>query len=95
MQLGASVDSVLSDAVTHVVSASNQTDKVHWARKRGCHVVSPGWLHAAGMSLCQCCTLVLNAWLKFCSEKAQHVHELGPLYPSMRAYPSYACFVCL
>ena len=48
MQLGATVASATSDAVTHVVSGSDQTDKVHWARKQGRHVVSTGWLNAAG-----------------------------------------------
>ena len=38
-----------SPQVTHVVSGSTQTDKVHWAREQGRHLVSPGWLHAAGI----------------------------------------------
>ena len=49
MQLGATVASATSDAVTHVVAGSNETDKAHWARRQGRHLVSPGWLHAAGI----------------------------------------------
>ena len=49
LQLGATVALSTSPEVTHVVSGSTQTDKVHWAREQGRHLVSPGWLHAAGL----------------------------------------------
>ena len=56
LQLGATVALSTSPEVTHVVSGSTQTDKVHWAREQGRHLVSPGWLHAAGIPFgCQPC----------------------------------------
>ena len=78
MQLGARVASATSDAVTHVVAASNETDKAHWARKRGRHLVSPGWLHAAGI-------LISARWLLAAIYVKHYPHATGavaePLSP--------------
>ena len=44
-QLGAECRSAVGEGVTHVVAA-DPTDKTRWARRHGCHVVSPSWLAA-------------------------------------------------
>ena len=48
LQYGASVTLDLDDDVTHVVAAGPLTQKVKWAQRHGCHVVSPAWLQATG-----------------------------------------------
>lgn len=47
-QLGASCAEDTSGSTTHVVAGTEGTDKVHWARKHGKHVVSEAWLLQCG-----------------------------------------------
>jgi len=48
VQLGAAVEDDVSAATTHVVAGMDGTDKVHWGRRHGKHVVTPAWLQHSG-----------------------------------------------
>ena len=48
VQLGAAVEDDVSDATTHVVAGMDGTDKVHWGRRHGKHVVTSAWLQQCG-----------------------------------------------
>ena len=47
-QLGAEVEDDVSASTTHVVAGMDGTDKVHWGRRHGKHVVTSAWLQQSG-----------------------------------------------
>ena len=65
LQLGATCHANVSETVTHVVSSAKDTDKMHWAKRHGRHMVSPNWLYLSGTVLDIWCSLhstMCNVW---------------------------------
>ena len=68
VQLGAMCHVKVSDAITHVVSTAQDTDKMHWARRHHRHRVSVNWLYVSGIA---------GSRMLHSNSTCLHMHQLG------------------